>query len=170
MRNLHRIVKRVGVVTSRAFAGVMTQHPGFLKPGQVSDFPEQGVDDREPGPEEGVSFQVGHDLERAGPRVEKIPAKLSRGDTIRGGIVGMHDVAYSMPQCRGSSSLAQRVRTWSPETPSPRSGGDGCWSPSDTRCACSPSLAGNGATSWSPCTPPKARNRSRRRRHATTSE
>ena len=78
--NLRRIEQEVRLIDGRLAAEGMAQHPVFLKPEDMPQFPEERIDRREIGDRELVIGEILDDRKRPSPGILGPPLELRRCD------------------------------------------------------------------------------------------
>src|SRR5437588_6502947 len=76
MRHLRRIVERIAVGQYRRAPVQMSEHPVFLKPRHVPDFPKQWVNDLQARSDHLFVIQIGKQRDGAPPRLTQRSGKV----------------------------------------------------------------------------------------------
>ncbi len=76
MRDCRRVVELIPVLEHRSMPQRLSERPTFLKPGDVSNLPEQWVDDLQPRAEELLVREILHECEGVPARIPDRRQKL----------------------------------------------------------------------------------------------
>jgi hypothetical protein len=79
--NAHRVVERVPILPGRSLAQMPTQDPVLLEPGDMTDLPEQRIEDGEAGSQEAIPLEIRHQVQGAGARIQQVPAEFGGGES-----------------------------------------------------------------------------------------